>query len=119
MPQGQSIRCDLDPTVTSRGTGRTLYAVLIEILKQWGVRTIYASVTMPNPHSEKLHEKLGFRLIGTFHRAGFKNNLWHDTAWFEKEITLCDAPPKALIPFSRIAPETINRLIGRFHDFSL
>ncbi|MEI3003879.1 MAG: N-acetyltransferase family protein [Victivallales bacterium] len=46
----------LDSGITSRGMGRTLYALLIEILKHQGVRTVYGCVTIPNPRSEKLHE---------------------------------------------------------------
>ena len=101
----------LDSGITSRGMGRTLYALLIEILKHQGVRTVYGCVTIPNPRSEKLHESLGFRPLGIFRNAGFKNKEWHDTAWFEKNIAGCNVPPAKLIPFSRFAPETVNRII--------
>lgn len=101
----------LDSGITSRGMGRTLYALLIEILKHQGVRTVYGCVTIPNPRSEKLHESLGFRPLGMFRNAGFKNKEWHDTAWFEKQIAGCNVPPAKLIPFSRLAPETVSRII--------
>ena len=101
----------LDSGITSRGMGRTLYALPIEILKHQGVRTVYGCVTIPNPRSEKLHESLGFRQLGIFRNAGFKNKEWHDTAWFEKNIADCNATPAKLIPFSRLAPETVSRII--------
>lgn len=101
----------LDSAMTSRGMGKALYTLLIEILKRQGIRTVYGCVTMPNPRSEKLHEKLGFRLLGIFHNAGFKNNEWHDTAWFEKNIADCNVPPEKRIPFSRLAPETVSEII--------
>lgn len=101
----------LDSSMTSRGMGKTLYTLLIEILKRQGVRTVYGCVAIPNHASERLHEKLGFHRNGIFRNAGFKNKEWHDTAWFEKNIADCNATPAKLIPFSRLAPETVSRII--------
>lgn len=112
---GAELSVYLDSGVTSRGIGRVLYGVLIGLLKQQGVRTVYGCVTTPNPRSERLHEKLGFRRIGTLRRAGFKCGAWHDVTWFEKEIAAYDVPPPELIPFSRIAPEQIRGILGEYN----
>ena len=55
----------LDAAFTARGLGKKLYRVLLEILRLQGVRTVYGGVTLPNLPSEKLHESLGFRRLGT------------------------------------------------------
>ena len=112
---GAELSVYLDSGVTSRGIGGVLYGVLIGLLKQQGVRTVYGCVTTPNPRSERLHEKLGFRRIGTLRRAGFKCGAWHDVTWFEKEIAVYDVPPPELIPFSRIAPEQIRGILGEYN----
>ena len=112
---GAELSVYMDSGVTSRGIGRVLYGVLIGLLKQQGVRTVYGCVTTPNPRSERLHEKLGFRRIGTLRRAGFKCGAWHDVTWFEKEIAAYDVPPPELIPFSRIAPEQIRGILGEYN----
>lgn len=109
---GAELSVYLDSGVTSRGIGRVLYGALIGLLKLQGVRTVYGCVTTPNPRSERLHEKLGFRRIGTLRRAGFKCGAWHDVTWFEKEIAVYDVPPPELVPFSRIAPEQIRGILG-------
>ena len=112
---GAELSVYLDSGVTSRGIGGVLYGALIGLLKLRGVRTVYGCVTTPNPRSERLHEKLGFRRIGTLRRAGFKCGAWHDVTWFEKEIAAYDVPPPELIPFSRIAPEQIRGILGEYN----
>ena len=99
---------------TSRGLGKKLYAVLIGLLELQGIRTVYGCVTAPNPRSEKLHDSLGFRPLGTFRRAGFKLGVWHDVTWFEKAIAAYDRPPLPVTPFSRLAPERVREVLDRF-----
>lgn len=112
---GAELSVYLDSGVTSRGIGGVLYGALIGLLKLQGVRTVYGCVTTPNPRSERLHEKLGFRRIGTLRRAGFKCGAWHDVTWFEKEIAVYDVPPPELSPFSRIAPEQVREILGEYN----
>jgi phosphinothricin acetyltransferase len=103
----------LVPQSSGHGLGQELYSCLIELLKIQGVRTVYGCVTSPNPRSEAFHEKLGFRRIGRFHNAGYKNGVWHDISWFEKNIAQYDEP-EPLIPFREIPGELVDaRLQGR------
>ena len=32
------------------------------------------------------HEKLGYKLVGTFHDSGFKFGKWYDMIWMEKML---------------------------------
>ncbi len=86
----------LAPEAASHGIGTRLYTTLIELLQRQGVQTVYGCVTTPNPASERLHEKLGFRRLGTFRNAGFKGGAWRDVTWFEKAIGTFDVPPAEL-----------------------
>ena len=69
-----------------RGLGTKLYTVLLALLQKQGVRTAYGVVTMPNDASSALHQKLGFRTLGTYRNTGYKNGRWRDVVWFEKPI---------------------------------
>jgi phosphinothricin acetyltransferase len=41
---------------------------------------------VPNPASERLHEALGFELVGTFREVGHKHGRWCDVRWFQKQL---------------------------------
>ncbi|MBS1455113.1 MAG: N-acetyltransferase [Lentisphaeria bacterium] len=101
----------LDAGATARGIGRTLYSALIELLRRQGIRTVCGCVTTPNPRSEKLHAKLGFRKVGTFRRSGYKNGGWHDVTWFEREIISGEAPPREITPFPQLDPQTVAGIL--------
>ncbi|WP_030484366.1 GNAT family N-acetyltransferase [Nocardioides aequoreus] len=73
-----------------RGLGRALYDPLLGRLRQRGYRTAVAGMTLPNPGSQGLHASLGFSVIGTFRRAGWKHGAWRDTGWME--LSLVDDP---------------------------
>ena len=36
--------------------------------------------------SKYFHEKMGFTLVGTFHKSGYKFHTWYDMIWMEKLI---------------------------------
>ena len=40
------------------------------------------------------HSKMGFELVGTFHKSGYKFEKWYDMIWMEKMIGEHDAKPK-------------------------
>ncbi|MBS1369689.1 MAG: N-acetyltransferase [Lentisphaeria bacterium] len=111
---GAELSVYLDAGVTARGLGRRLYAVLTGLLRLQGVRTVYGCVTTPNPRSERLHERMGFRRIGVFRNAGFKGGAWHDVTWFEKEIAPCDAPPGEFAAFPHLAPERVAEAVAAY-----
>ena len=95
----------VDSTCHSRGLGTVLYSALIEILKAQGVRTVYGIVTSPNPKSERLHERLGFELVGTLHSTGCKDGMWHDVNMFVKKIGDYDKDPVPIRKVSELSGE--------------
>jgi phosphinothricin acetyltransferase len=74
----------LGPEHTGRGIGRTLYETLLSALEGEDVHRAVAGITMPNPASERLHERCGFRHVGTFSEQGRKLGRYWDVAWFER-----------------------------------
>lgn len=80
------------------GTGRALYAALLDALAARGYRRAFAGVTLPNDASVGLHRALGFADAGVLRRVGWKAGRWHDVAWFQRSLGPAgeDAPPAPL-----------------------
>lgn len=104
----------LDRGFTSRGLGTRLYRTLLELLRLQGIKNVYAGVTMPNEKSRRLHQSMGFRMLGIYRSTGYKCGRWHDVAWFEREIAPCDPQPAAPVPLSALPQETVRRVLGMF-----
>lgn len=75
------------------GIGGKLYAVLEKSLKEIGVLNLYACIAYTSVADEHLtndsmyfHRKLGYELVGTFRKCGYKFNKWYDMIWMEKII---------------------------------
>ena len=43
------------------------------------------------------HKRMGFELIGRFHKSGYKFNNWYDMIWMEKVIGEHFERPKAVL----------------------
>ena len=76
----------LSPEHHGRGTGTALYHALLERLREQGLRTAVAVITLPNPGSVRLHERLGFEQAGHLKNIGFKFDQWLDTGFWQKEL---------------------------------
>ena len=101
----------VDQRFTSRGIGTRLYSALLALLQLQGVVNVYGGVTLPNEKSERLHEKMGFRLLGVYHKTGYKCGSWHDVAWFEKRLCTLPESPAPFIPFSCLHKENVLRIL--------
>lgn len=80
------------PSYHKQGIGKALYTKLFDLLRDQGIYTVYACITVPNDASIELHKSLGFTEVGTFHNAGYKLGKWHDVIWFEKALREYDNP---------------------------
>tara|TARA_B100002019_G_C21130200_1_gene527887 strand:+ start:147 stop:797 length:651 start_codon:yes stop_codon:yes gene_type:complete len=77
----------LHPDHTGKGIGEVVYSSLIEELKKVDeVHRAYGLVVLPNPGSEKLHEKLGFQVAGLLHEGGYKFGKYHDVRMYEHRL---------------------------------
>ncbi len=90
----------LTSTEHRQGTGSALYARLIADVTALGYMTAYAGITLPNPGSVGLHERLGFTRAGVFHAAGFKDGAWHDTGWWQLSLREPPDAPAEPTPWS-------------------
>ncbi|EFL40856.1 MULTISPECIES: GNAT family N-acetyltransferase [Streptomyces] len=74
------------PDAGRRGVGTLLYKTLFEALAGQDLHRAYAGVAQPNDASTRLHERFGFRHVGTYREVGRKFGRWWDVAWYEKEL---------------------------------
>lgn len=71
---------------TGRGIGPLLYAALFEAIAGEDLRMAVAAITLPNPASERLHERFGFRRVGVLQNVGRKFGKYWDVVWYEKDL---------------------------------
>jgi L-amino acid N-acyltransferase YncA len=90
----------VDPAAQRSGLGRSLYERLFAILSLQGFQNAYAGITLPNPASVGFHEALGFSMVGTYRRIGYKSGVWHDVRWYERSLGTHapDPPPPRPLP---------------------
>ncbi|WP_062313326.1 GNAT family N-acetyltransferase [Demequina rhizosphaerae] len=79
----------LDPFARRIGLGTTLYTSLLDRLRglqdtdHAPVRSVMGVIALPHPGSVTLHERLGFRHVGTIADAGFKLDRWIDVGYWQ------------------------------------
>ncbi len=76
----------LDHRHCGKGLGQPLYTAMLEKLPALGIHTVLGLITMPNPASMALHEKLGFRKVGHTQEVGFKLGRWLDVAYVQRML---------------------------------
>ena len=75
------------------GIGKKLHNALEEELKERGFLNMNACIAYPETKDEHLdknsaefHAHLGYRMVGEFHKCGYKFNRWYNMVWMEKLI---------------------------------
>jgi phosphinothricin acetyltransferase len=70
-----------------RGIGAALLDALIETARERGFHSIMALIDGGNTVSIGLHERFGFREVGTFREVGFKFDRWLDVVHMQKMLS--------------------------------
>lgn len=88
------------------GVGRALYAVLEECLRKQHILNVNACIGYPeeedehlNADSVRFHKKMGYSMVGEFHRCGYKFGTWYNMVWMEKMLGEHSPEPLPVIPF--------------------
>ena len=66
------------------GVGRALMERLIEKSEETGIWTIQTSIFPENEASLKLHQRVGFRVVGVRRSIAKRDGLWRDTVLLER-----------------------------------
>ena len=102
----------LAPAGQGKGLGRLLYETMEKLLCLQGVTMAYSCITVGNDHSIKMHEALGYRLIGTFTNSGYKNGQWLDTVWLEKQLQPCPKQPDNIKSWWELDPDAVAAVLA-------
>ena len=92
----------LAPQAVGRGVGRQLYARLLSLLEAQGFAQAIGAITLPNPASAGLHERLGFERAGTYGRVGWKFGAWHSVGLWQRPLAPLDSRPAEPKPFRQV-----------------
>ena len=101
----------LAPAGQGKGLGRLLYETMEKLLCLQGVTMAYSCITVGNDHSIKMHQALGYRLIGTFTNSGYKNGQWLDTVWLEKQLQPCPKQPDNIKSWWELDPDAVAAVL--------
>ena len=74
----------VDPAAQGRGVARLLLDALIASTEAAGIWTIQSGVFPENTASLALHQRVGFRVIGTRERVGRHHGRWRDVVLLER-----------------------------------
>jgi L-amino acid N-acyltransferase YncA len=97
----------LDESARGRGVGTSLYGALLRLLALQGYRQAFGGITLPNPASVALHERMGYRRIATHSDVGWKFGDWHDVGFWQRPLDAGRHPPAAPIAVDDLAPELL------------
>ncbi|MGC7405715.1 N-acetyltransferase family protein [Pandoraea pneumonica] len=76
----------IDKNARGGGVGELLMRALIERARAADIHVMIASIEAQNAPSIRLHEKLGFRIVGVFSEVGTKFGRWLDLTCMELRI---------------------------------
>ncbi|WP_375428064.1 arsinothricin resistance N-acetyltransferase ArsN1 family B [uncultured Sphingomonas sp.] len=75
-----------------RGVGRALYEELLARLTKAGFTQAVAIIALPNDPSVRLHERLGFALVGVNPAIGWKHDRWIDVGIWQRALAVLEEP---------------------------
>lgn len=100
----------VDGTRRRSGVGRALYEALEEALGAMGVTNMVARIGSPRTdddpylttNSAEFHVHMGYRLVGRFHKCGYKFDRWYDSIMMEKVIAEHPDKPVPIKPYNDV-----------------
>ena len=81
----------VDPSAQGRGIGLTLLETLLASTDAAGIWTVQSAVFPDNAASLRLHQRAGFRVIGTRERISRRRGRWCDTILIERRSPVVGA----------------------------
>ena len=67
-----------------KGVGSALLSALVDASEREGIWTLQAGIFPENTASIQLHQRFGFRVVGTRERIGRMNGRWRDVVLMER-----------------------------------
>ncbi len=112
---GAEVTIYLSHAGQGKGLGVVLYQALEDLLRLQNIIHLYSCVTGSNEHSIGMHERMGYKIIGRFHKTGFKKGVWLDMYWLEKEIADFPAQPEPRKSFPLVAEAAVQEVLEKYN----
>ena len=74
------------PDAQGQGVGTALMNRVIEEARRFGFKQMIGVITAESTGSIRLHEKLGFRVVGNYESVGYKFDRWLDIVHMQKAL---------------------------------
>lgn len=101
---------------TKMGLGKKMYDALEKVSRAQNILNMNACIGYPEVEDEHLtnnsvdfHGHIGFEMVGTFHKCGYKFGTWYHMVWMEKIIAEHPDHPEPIIPFSELEAKTLEK----------
>lgn len=78
----------VDLNQTGKRIGTQLMSSLVKASEEAGFWTLQSSIFSENKSSIKLHQRAGFRIIGTRDKIAKRGGIWKDTVFLERRSNL-------------------------------
>lgn len=85
-----------------QGIASLLSNALFEIVKKQGFYNVYSLICVPNVNSVALHQKVGFKEVGTYYKTAYKLGQWRDVLIMEKRLREPEGEPEEIIPANKL-----------------
>ena len=99
--------------VQGKGLGVILYDALEKLMALQNIKNLYSCITGDNVHSIEMHRSMGYELIGTFPKAGFKHDRWLDVVWMAKAIGEKENAPLPFVPFAEVKASDVEKVLEK------
>jgi phosphinothricin acetyltransferase len=76
----------VDTGARGRGVGRALYDALFEQVAGLNKHVVIAGISLPNPASVALHERMGMHKVAHFEQVGRKFDRWIDVGYWQRQL---------------------------------
>ena len=106
----------LAPKVQGKGLGVILYDALEKLMALQNIKNLYSCITGDNVHSIEMHRSMGYELIGTFPKAGFKHDRWLDVVWMAKAIGEKENAPLPFVPFAEVEANSVQEVLNEINN---
>ncbi|MGN1001480.1 MAG: GNAT family N-acetyltransferase [Oscillospiraceae bacterium] len=91
------------------GLGRALYTALENALALQNILNLNACIGVPlvedeylTMNSVRFHQHMGYRLVGEFHKCGYKFGRWYNMVWMEKCLSAHPDRPLPVLAFVEV-----------------
>ena len=76
-----------------------------------GFESAFGVITASNAPSRALHERMGFRLVGTLEKVGYKFDAWHDVCYYELFLGEHPVPQREIRPVGALEKAFVDAVL--------